>query len=142
MEVFYREPTSATPFVLLDPESGIGEISGRSIPVDAESFYRPILDWFEILRANPPAQFNLHLKLDFFNIASSKRILYILYKLQELQKLNKEILVHWHYPKDDQEMLEVGQDYAYMIGNIIFRFKHYQPHDISNPTNMRVGWAS
>ena len=36
-------------------------------------------------------------------------------KLEELHKSGKEVLVHWHYSEDDEDMKEAGEEYADIV---------------------------
>ena len=56
-----------------------------------------------------------------------KRILFIFYKLNELIKKNRSVVVNWYYVEDEDEMFEVGQDFAFMV-NIPFHFIEYNPY--------------
>ena len=52
------------------------------------------------------------------------------YKLNELLKYNKPVVIKWYYSEDEDEMFEVGQDFAFMV-NIPFHFVEYNPHPVS-----------
>ncbi|HRE98102.1 MAG TPA: DUF1987 domain-containing protein, partial [Flavobacteriales bacterium] len=80
MELLHIEATEKTPLVKFDPANGAFEIRGKSIPQDADSFYIPILEWMEEYVNNPNSITKVVLDLEYFNISSSKRILFILYK--------------------------------------------------------------
>ena len=75
MEVIKIKGTDDTPTIILDKESGIFEISGRSLPEDVTTFYEPVLNWLDEYQeeANPKTVFAF--KLVYFNTASSKLIL-------------------------------------------------------------------
>ena len=109
----------------LDAMKGIFVLSGRSIPIDAEVFYRPILAKIDELSLESPEKIEFCFRFDFFNIASSKRILFILYKLADLQKSGTQVLVRWMYERFDEDMLEIGQDYNLMIDEVNFLFEEY-----------------
>ena len=47
MHQLYIQGTENTPEVNFSPESGIFNIVGKSIPEDADAFYKPILEWFD-----------------------------------------------------------------------------------------------
>ena len=94
---------------------------GKSIPDDADSFYGPILDWLSEYCMYPNERTEITIYLDFFNITSSKRLLFIFYKLAEINQNERQILINWVYNKDDYEMYEVGQDYSIMV-QIPFNF--------------------
>lgn len=111
------EATHETPKIYLDPSIGKYEISGKSIVENAEEFYQPVLDWFSSFNGS---KIDLSIDLEFFNISSSKRILYLLYKLNDLMdNKSADVSVRWFFQTGDEDMHEVGQDYAYMV-NIPF----------------------
>jgi hypothetical protein len=115
MEAIKIKGTEDTPNVILDAAENQMEISGRSLPEDVSSFYGPILNWLAdyIKSPNPKTVFNF--KLVYFNTASSKLILDILMKLEDLTKKGNEVLVKWHYPEDDEDMQEAGNEYADIV---------------------------
>jgi hypothetical protein len=100
-------------------------LAGRSIPIDAEQFFHPILNWIDRLSEEPVSVIDFRFRLDFFNIASSKRILFILYKLADLQKKGVKVNIRWMYERFDDDMLEIGQDYSVMIDGPNFFFEEY-----------------
>lgn len=139
MVALIRRPTKTTPFVHLDLETDTYIIAGRSIPIDAELFYRPLLNWFEELERHDVGSIRLCLRFDFFNIASSKRILFILYRLAEFQKQGIRVSVRWMYEKSDEDMLEIGQDYAVMIDSLDFDFEAYEVDETKESHYLKMG---
>ena len=115
MEAIKIKGTEDTPNVILDAAANIMEISGRSLPEDVSSFYGPILGWINEYSKNPNPITVFSFKLVYFNTASSKLILDILMKLEELKNHNNEILVKWYYPEDDEDMQEAGNEYADIV---------------------------
>ena len=112
---------SMVPTVIFDPKNSRFEITGKSVPENAEAFYRPILDWMDEYAEDPEPSIDFMFHLDYFNIASSKRILFILFKLNELVKVGAEVSIKWHYREDDEDMWEVGRDLSFMV-KIPFEF--------------------
>ncbi len=127
MNVFNCKATETTPLVTLNHENGELTIEGNAIPDNAEEFFDPILNWLEEYTKNTTVKTTLNLKLHYFNVSSSKRILFIFYKLNELIKKNRSVVVNWYYVEDEDEMFEVGQDFAFMV-NIPFHFIEYNPY--------------
>ncbi len=125
MEILLLEATDKTPYIRFDPITGQLEITGKSIPQDAESFYRPALEWMERYVAQPSDSTVITLNLEYFNISSSKRILFILYKLNELIDRKADVQVKWHFAENDDDMKEVGQDFAFMV-RVPFQFVGYR----------------
>jgi hypothetical protein len=107
--------TDDTPTVILDAENEIYEISGRSLPEDVTAFYEPIIRWLEEYSAVPNAKTIFTFKLVYFNTASSKLLLDILMKLEQMHEEGKDMLIRWYYPEDDEDMQEAGEEYADIV---------------------------
>lgn len=130
MKEFILEATTHTPFIHFDGAEGLMEISGRAIPDQPDDFWLPVLNWFESYLMNPCERTIVKINLEYFNITSSKRILFLMYKLNELADIGKDVYVEWFYRTTDEDMYEVGQDYAYMV-KVPFVFKEFQEPDIA-----------
>ena len=115
MDKLHIEETAETPLVNFNAQTGEMVLKGRSIPENGDEFWTPVLSWFELFMLEPTDSVLVILDLEYFNITSSKRILFFLYKLNELIDIGKDVKVEWHYKKSDVDMYEVGQDYAYMV---------------------------
>lgn len=130
MDNLILESSAFTPFVQFDKESGIMEIKGRSIPECPDEFWMPIISWFEGYLLNPSSLTTFKIDLEYFNISSSKRILFLLYKLNNLAKEGKDVKVDWFYRFNDEDMYEVGQDYKYMV-KVPFEFHPYEELELA-----------
>ncbi|HKL37702.1 MAG TPA: DUF1987 domain-containing protein [Bacteroidales bacterium] len=115
MESISIEGTTKTPSVKLNPESGVIEIKGRSIPENSIEFYRPIIEWLDEYAKNPNKNTTVNVQLEYFNTSSSKCILDIFKKLESLKKARNEVKINWYYEEDDEDMLESGEDYESII---------------------------
>lgn len=115
MDALNIKGTDDIPTVTLDPNTGIFEISGRSLPEDVVAFYGPILDWLTKYSSAPKAKTIMNFRLDYFNTASSKLILDIMMKLEELHGNGADVLIKWHYPNADEDMKEAGEEYADIV---------------------------
>ncbi len=115
MEVIKIKGSDDTPNVILDAANGIFEISGRSLPEDVAAFYEPIIDWLDEYAESPNEKTIFDFKLEYFNTASSKLLLDVLLKLEDMVDDGKDVLVKWHYPDDDEDMEEAGEEYADIV---------------------------
>jgi hypothetical protein len=115
METIKIQGSEDTPKILLDAGNEILEISGRSLPEDVSSFYEPVLNWLNEYAENPNKKTVFNFKLTYFNTASSKLLLDILMKLEEMHEKGQEVLIRWHYPEDDEDMAEAGEEYADIV---------------------------
>jgi len=116
MEKLIINSTINTPTVELLPDTGEIKISGRSSPENPHIFYEPIYNWFiEYRKKNKVECTKVDLKLDYFNTASAKIILHLLYEIEKLYKLGNDVIVNWHYPEDDETHKEAGEDYQSIL---------------------------
>jgi hypothetical protein len=107
--------TDDTPGIILDVENDCFEITGRSMPEDVSSFYGPVLNWLDEYAENPKPKTVVSFKLTYFNTASSKLLLDVLMKLEDIQNGGNEVLVKWYAPEDDEDMQEAGEEYADIV---------------------------
>jgi hypothetical protein len=117
MRVIKIKGTDDTPKVILDatPENPVFEVSGRSLPEDVVAFYDPLLEWLDEYAESPLPKTVIDFKLEYFNTASSKLLLDVLLKLEDMYDDGHDVLVRWHYPDDDEDMEEAGQEYADIV---------------------------
>jgi hypothetical protein len=118
-EAFKVNGNSNRPDVNFNAETGILELSGRSILENAGKFYEPIEHWIEAYLCHPAEHTVFKMKLEYFNTTTSKFLLALLERLELLYKAGKNIEIHWYYI--DPEMGELGEDYQNMV-QMPFRF--------------------
>lgn len=112
MENYFLEGTAKTPNMDFDHETGIFEISGRSIPENSVAFYRPLLDWLDVyVKSSKNASTSLNISLEYFNTSSSKCLVEIFRRMEILQKTGRLLEIKWYYEGEDQDILEAGQDF-------------------------------
>ena len=122
MNTLIIEATEDTPRVLFDTQEGCFEVSGRSLPEDCATFYKPVLEWLSQYQKEPLQNTVFQMKLEYFNTASSKIILDLLMKFEKIKELGKNVQVDWYYYEDDEDMLEAGQEFSEMI-DLPFEYK-------------------
>jgi hypothetical protein len=127
MEKIIIEATNVSPQVILDVENNNFSIIGKSVVTEANTFYAPLIDWLEKSEKELTKRVDFVFDLEYFNIFSSKRILFILYKLSDLKKAGVDINVIWHFSLEDDDMKEVGEDFACMV-NLPFEFISNRMH--------------
>jgi hypothetical protein len=103
MEVINIAATEDTPRIVLDSQNSVFEFSGRSLPEDVVSFYKPVLNWLNEFEKTPVKDAEFAFKLEYFNTASSKLILDILLK------------VKWYHKELDSDLKEAGEEYSELI---------------------------
>ncbi|MBI4947910.1 MAG: DUF1987 domain-containing protein [Bacteroidetes bacterium] len=116
MEPLILKGTEDTPSITLDITSKQFEISGRSLPEDVVTFYQPVLDWINLYSEKPEEEMIWKIRLEYFNTASSKIILDILMALEEIKDKGTNVIVQWHFDKNDNDMMEAGEEYKDLVG--------------------------
>jgi len=115
MDSIIIEGTPKTPTVNFDGSNGKIEIKGRSIPENSIEFYKPLVDWLEAYSSAAQAATVVNIQLEYFNTSSSKCILDIFKKLENIAKTGSNVIINWYYEEDDEDMLEAGEDYQSII---------------------------
>jgi hypothetical protein len=115
MESLKFEASIDTPSILMDPEKGIIEISGKSYPEDTLEFYTPVLKWMDEYFLDPKPLSTLIFKLEYFNSSSYKPILDLILKFEELKNNGHQVCIEWHYKNNDTDMKETGVEFAEIV---------------------------
>lgn len=115
MENLIIKGTDDTPDVYLSKNENIVSIHGMSLPEDVKEFYRPIIAWFDEYFSSPNSETTVNFGMTYFNTASSKIILDLLFIIKKGIEAGHKIKVTWGYEEDDEEMEESGQDYADIV---------------------------
>ena len=116
MNRIYIRSTFKTPHVNFDPENGLMEMKGKSIPEHAKAFYNHLIEWIKAYSQNPQATTTVNLQLEYVNTDTKKYLLEMVELFGKMHKNGKEINVNWYYEADDEGMLETGEEYADMAG--------------------------
>ena len=122
MEALIINKTDDTPAIHLDKASGTFQFSGKSLPEDVTTFYTPVFNWLDGYFQDPNAESTFIFKMTYFNTASSKIILDILMRLENLNNDGKsKVTVEWHHDEDDEDMQEAGEEYSEIV-EVPFKF--------------------
>lgn len=113
-------PTNSTPEVIFETNGNL-YMKGRSIILDVDQFYKPLCVWLSLLEV-PAVRFTI--KFDYFNSASSKKILELL-KIIDANNKIKDFNVFWHFETDDEDILEMGQIIEERLRKAKFCFIEY-----------------
>ncbi|MBN1598426.1 MAG: DUF1987 domain-containing protein [Bacteroidales bacterium] len=120
MESIVYSQLSSLPEVNFSPD-GKMLIKGRSIPEDASEFYSPLIQFVDELQVESAV---LDIDLEYFNTASSKKILDLLRHLDANNGI-KNILVNWHFEEGDDDSVETAEIYEESLLRIDFRYHEY-----------------
>ncbi|MCR4561497.1 MAG: DUF1987 domain-containing protein [Bacteroidales bacterium] len=113
-----------SPRVNLDPDKGLVELGGRSIPENTESVYRPLIEWIEEYKEQPQEKTVVKIDFEYFNSSSAKYLIRFLEYFSTLKKSGYEVVINWFY--DDDELLEYGEDFQDVLE---MKFNFYSSKD-------------
>ena len=113
MKEYIKEASSKTPAIKFDMVNGVLDIKGRSIPENCFEFYKPLMAALDVYSGCAQPTTVVTLDLEYFSTSSSKCILDVFKKLENISKGGKSVTVNWNY--EDEDILEAGEDYQAMI---------------------------
>ncbi len=130
METLQIPEKNHTPRILLDPDAGIFEFEGISLPEDLFAFYMPVLEWLDAYLAAIKKLENQYtfthpkitFKLAYYNSGSVRMLIFILQKLKMISDILTDTVIDWYYEEEDLHILENGKDLAELTG-VTFQFK-------------------
>ena len=122
MEKINIEAADRSPKIVCDWEKGEMIISGESYPENVTEFYGPILSSLEkFLRENRDKNFICTFELLYFNSSSAKVLMRIFDMFEEISDTNgHKIKLLWKVDEEDDNMRELGEEFAEDIENISF----------------------
>jgi len=109
------DSTEDTPAILLDAEKGVFKIKGISMPEDAQLFYKPVMEWITQYCTKPNPKTKFVFELEYFNTASSQRILEILKAIERIHNHTTQASFSWLCQPDDEDMKEAGELFAKLV---------------------------
>ena len=120
MERIAIEGTSHSPAVDFDLNGKL-VMEGRSIPEDINMLFNPLINFVSKLEVE---QVEFDINLEYFNTATSKKLLELLKYLEANNKIG-EILVIWHYEEGDDDSQEMAEIYEECLLRSSFRYLEY-----------------
>ncbi len=108
--------TDRTPEIVIDDNLKTISIKGVIIPENPINFFvdfnNMVLEkyhnWSKII---------IEFDLEYFNTGAAKHLYDLLKKFEDKTK----IIIHWHYEKDDEDILETGKDYE-QLTKLVFKY--------------------
>ena len=106
MEKWTIDATNRSPLVFLDREKSILKIEGRSYPEEGMDFFDPIILRFKSIQRSESPISTLHIRLEYYNSATSKAISELLLHLVTAKKAGFNTKVIWEYEEADEGIQE------------------------------------
>ncbi len=115
MEELNIKGTPTTPSVRFDGKKGVLEIKGRSIEEGSFGFYASLMEYIEKYAKSPAPVTVINIQLEYINTSSSRGLVEVLKKLDQLRQQGHNVVANWYYEEDDEEILEAGEDMVNFI---------------------------
>lgn len=93
----------------IDYSSGILRLTGRSLIIDSDAFYNPLIEKVKeyISTSNPLKE--IEIILDYINSSTVRSLLKMFLQLESLKKTGKNVHIKWFYEANDEIMYEHGK---------------------------------
>lgn len=106
------ESGAETPEIVLDKKTNTFLFKGKSLPENPILFYKPVLSWLDEYLNDPNPETLVNFMMVYFNTSSSKILLDILKRLEQIKQSGHNVVINWRFREDDEDMLEAGEIYA------------------------------
>ena len=104
------EASSTTPHVHLHPGEGRIVMEGACYPEDAFSFFEPVFHWIDLFAESTGGPLETIIRLDYFNTSSSKCLLDLIRRLDQMSRNGRRVTIRWQYVEDDEDIRETGEE--------------------------------
>jgi hypothetical protein len=115
MDRFFIDASAKMPMVLIDPEKGLIEIAGNSIPEDAGSFYRMLIAKVEEYFIEDHPFTNVNIDLKYFNTSTAKWLISLFRLFKKYSDEGKQLFIKWYYDEENDENCEFATDYCKLL---------------------------
>ncbi len=123
------EKSKNNPEVILNKETGIFKISGRSIVEDPKGFYTPVYKWIEEYITAPLKETDFVFDLEYFNSSSARQVMEIIMLLEKIPDTGNKIKISWMYEEGDEMSKDRGSEIE-LVSKLDFDIKEYPAEDI------------
>lgn len=116
--------TKRCPEVSFDFSANTFLIKGESYPEDVDSFYGSLIESLEQhLGSQSGAAIRLDIELIYFNSSTAKVLMELLEMMDAAAERGNDVLITWLYEEDDDNMEELGTEFAEELAHARFELK-------------------
>lgn len=112
MNLFIQK-TLNTPLIKF--EDGVLEISGRSIPENAISFFEPVYKFIANYTKKPYPLTEVNVLLEYANSSTNRSLMTLFTLLEKIYENGNNITVNWYFENGDELMSELGHDFKAIL---------------------------
>ena len=108
MDRLYIEETKSSPKIDFNPQTGILIIEGQSYMENAFKFYKSLFEWMDEYFEFNTENVQVDIRLSYLNTSSTKCLMDIIFKLEQVVQIGKKVKVNWYYKS--RNILECGEE--------------------------------
>ena len=112
MENLVQSPTTHTPAIDFNYETGVLDIWHSYSGNILNTFFQPVMNWLETYKKNPAPVTTLIFKMEYFNTSSTAFILRIIKIASQLKDQGNSVFIQWFYQEEDDDLVEAGRDFG------------------------------
>jgi len=115
-----RQKTTSTPYILVDEAKSYIKMEGKSFPEKPIEFFAEINLWLDTYLAANFGELVFDFAMEYYNSSTLKLITNMIGKMDEHSVGGNKVTVNWIVFKDDDIMIESGEDIQEDIENLEF----------------------
>jgi coenzyme F420-reducing hydrogenase delta subunit len=115
-----KEKTTSTPHVLIDEKKRYMRIDGRCFHEKVVDFFEDVNEWLAMFLATDFGSFTFDCQIEYFNSSTTKLLHNMLMKMDKHASEKNKIVVNWKTAKDNDIMIECGEDFKEDVSNLEF----------------------
>ncbi len=109
MQNFSIKATDNSPYVYIDKDSGLLEISGYSTLRHPVGFYKHLSNWIRAFNLKDVTTRTVNISIRQMNAGSYTWMVSLIKQLEIYFDKTHAMTINWHYDQDDAESLRLGQ---------------------------------
>lgn len=118
-----KQGTVSTPYVLIDEAKNYMKLEGRSFHENVVEFFEEVDGWLTEYLQSDFAEFTFDCEMNYFNSSTSKLLLNMIVKMDRAAEGGKKVTVNWITSKENDIVIECGEDFAEEAENLTFNLK-------------------
>lgn len=112
MDNLILEKTKQTPEIVCNYELGRISVVGRSLPENVKEAYSTLNKWVTEYTKTPKDDTIIDFDVEYVNSSSNRFFFSVLKSMEDLKQSGKSVTVNWYYDEDDDDILNLGNDYS------------------------------
>jgi len=109
MQNFSIKATENSPYVFIDKDSGLLEISGYSTLHNPVGFYKHLSNWIKAFNLKDVTTHTVNISISQMNADSYAWMIYLIKQLENYFDKTHSMTINWFYDQNNQESLRFGQ---------------------------------